>query len=259
MGIKRMVDSSFWTDNKTEDFTPEDKYFMVWLLTNPFTTQLGIYAINIKHSALQLGYSEDTVKYLLERFQDVYGVIIWSKETKEVAVKNYLRHSVIKGGRPVEDCIKKEMSKVKNKNLIYQVFKHIAPREDVNETVRKIINEYKNEIENENDNDNENDVSYHDSYDDSYHDSSKPKKVKHKYGEYNNVLLTDDELSKLKTEYSDYEERIERLSSYIASKGTKYKSHYATIRNWARKDKEQPKKSSYQESIENRMSVVDNW
>jgi Asp-tRNA(Asn)/Glu-tRNA(Gln) amidotransferase C subunit len=86
-----------------------------------------------------------------------------------------------------------------------------------------------------------------------------PKKVKHKYGEYNNVLLTDDELSKLKTEYSDYEERIERLSSYIASKGTKYKSHYATIRNWARKDKEQPKKSSYQESIENRMSVVDNW
>ena len=86
-----------------------------------------------------------------------------------------------------------------------------------------------------------------------------PKKVKHKYGEYNNVLLTDDELSKLKTEYSDYEERIERLSSYIASKGTKYKSHYATIRNWARKDKEQPKKSSYQDSIENRMSVVDEW
>ena len=64
------------------------------------------------------------------------------------------------------------------------------------------------------------------------------KPVKHKYGEYKNVLLTDDELQKLKTEFSDYEDRIERLSSYIASKGTKYKSHYATIRNWARKDAE---------------------
>ena len=65
-----------------------------------------------------------------------------------------------------------------------------------------------------------------------------PKKtVKHKYGEYNNVLLTDDELEKLKTEYSDYEERIERLSSYVASTGKKYKSHYATIRNWARNDR----------------------
>lgn len=68
----------------------------------------------------------------------------------------------------------------------------------------------------------------------------KIKPVKHKYGEYNNVLLTDEELQKLKTEYSDYQERIERLSSYVASTGKSYKSHYATIRNWARKDAEKP-------------------
>lgn len=67
--------------------------------------------------------------------------------------------------------------------------------------------------------------------------SHKPKKpVKHKYGEYANVLLADDELEKLKEAFSDWEERIERLSGYIASTGKAYKSHYATIRNWARKD-----------------------
>lgn len=71
--------------------------------------------------------------------------------------------------------------------------------------------------------------------------SKKTKPVKHKYGEYNNVLLTDDELSKLKAEYSDYAERIENLSCYIASTGKVYKSHYATIRNWARKDAQNPK------------------
>lgn len=66
-----------------------------------------------------------------------------------------------------------------------------------------------------------------------------PKKpIKHKYGEYCNVLLTDDELDKLKTEYPDWYARIERLSSYVASTGKTYKSHYATIRNWARKDAE---------------------
>lgn len=70
----------------------------------------------------------------------------------------------------------------------------------------------------------------------------KSKPVKHKYGEYKNVLLTDDELQKLKTEYSDYEKRIENLSAYVESTGKKYKSHYATIRNWARKDKESGKK-----------------
>ena len=68
-------------------------------------------------------------------------------------------------------------------------------------------------------------------------ESKPPKKVKHKYGEYKNVLLTDEELEKLKNEYPDYLERIERLSSYVESTGKKYKSHYATIRNWARNDK----------------------
>lgn len=67
----------------------------------------------------------------------------------------------------------------------------------------------------------------------------KPKPIKHKYGEYKNVLLTDEELEKLKAEFPlDWEARIENLSNGIASKGYKYKSHYATIRVWARKDAE---------------------
>jgi predicted phage replisome organizer len=69
----------------------------------------------------------------------------------------------------------------------------------------------------------------------------KPKKekpVRHKYGEYNNVLLSDEDMNKLQAEFpTDYEERIERLSSYMASTGKSYKNHLATIRNWARKDK----------------------
>ena len=68
-------------------------------------------------------------------------------------------------------------------------------------------------------------------------DNNNNNNIKHKHGEYKNVLLTDDELAKLKAEYLDWEERIERLSSYVASTGKSYKSHYATIRNWARKDK----------------------
>ena len=73
-----------------------------------------------------------------------------------------------------------------------------------------------------------------------------PKKtVKHKYGEYNNVLLTDEELDKLKDEYIDWQERIENLSSYVASTGKSYKSHYATIRNWARKDTKPVPKATY--------------
>jgi Asp-tRNA(Asn)/Glu-tRNA(Gln) amidotransferase C subunit len=69
----------------------------------------------------------------------------------------------------------------------------------------------------------------------------KPKTVRHKYGMYNNVLLSDADLEKLKTEFVDWEQRIERLSEYIASTGKSYKNHLATIRAWARKDKPQKK------------------
>jgi len=65
----------------------------------------------------------------------------------------------------------------------------------------------------------------------------KEKYIKRKYGSFNNVSLTDEEYQKLKDKFKDYEDKIENLSGYIASKGDKYKSHYATILNWARKEK----------------------
>ena len=65
-----------------------------------------------------------------------------------------------------------------------------------------------------------------------------PKAPRHKYGQYSNVLLSDEDLEKLKSEFSDWEKRIERLSEYMASTGKSYKNHLATIRNWARRDTE---------------------
>ena len=64
-----------------------------------------------------------------------------------------------------------------------------------------------------------------------------PKTKRHKYGMYEQVLLTDEDYEKLKAEFPhDYSERIARLDEYIASTGKRYKNHLATIRAWARKD-----------------------
>lgn len=67
---------------------------------------------------------------------------------------------------------------------------------------------------------------------------STKRETRHKHGEYKNVLLSDSDMQKLKTEFpTDWEERIERLSAYMASTGKSYKNHLATIRNWARRDR----------------------
>ena len=46
-------------------------------------------------------------------------------------------------------------------------------------------------------------------------DKDKKNNIRHKYGEYNNVLLSDGDMEKLQSEFPDWQERIERLSSYI--------------------------------------------
>lgn len=61
-----------------------------------------------------------------------------------------------------------------------------------------------------------------------------PTKTKHKYGEYNNVRLTDDEMSKLNEELGAHivTACITFLDEYIEMKGYKAKSHYLAIKKW---------------------------
>ena len=60
------------------------------------------------------------------------------------------------------------------------------------------------------------------------------KKQKHKYGEFKRVLLTDEELEKLNTEFGEEktQKAITYLDEYIEMKGAKYKSHYLAMRKW---------------------------
>ena len=68
----------------------------------------------------------------------------------------------------------------------------------------------------------------------------KEKPVKHQYGTYQNVLLSDVELQKLQSEFpTDWQERIDNVSGYCRSHGKAYKDYLATIRNWARRDARQ--------------------
>ena len=181
MAVKRIVSTSFWSDSKIDTFSPEDKYFMLYLLTNPHTTQLGIYEFSMKHAAFEMGYSVETVQALLSRFQDRYRIIMYCQDTGEIAIKNYLKHSIVKGGKPVLDCLKKELRQVKSKDLVKFVFS--ANQNSENATVREFIL-YIREIYkyNLNDNDNDNERIVDDSSDDVPSDDvpSEPKKPKRK-------------------------------------------------------------------------------
>jgi hypothetical protein len=71
------------------------------------------------------------------------------------------------------------------------------------------------------------------------------KGLKGKRGEFKNVLLTDEEYSKLCERFTanETDKAVEELSSYMRSKGKSYKDHYATLINWIKRNAEKKPKN----------------
>lgn len=107
-------------------------------------------------------------------------------------------------------------------------------------------NQAENENVNENDTVNENEnVTVNENGGDTEHEQKqKPQKAqqaasppRHRYGQYKNVSLTDADLQTLQEEFpNDWQQRIERVSEYVASSGKTYRNYLAVIRAWAKKD-----------------------
>ena len=94
MAVYRNISMDFWTDSKVvDDFTPEDRYFHIYLLTNPHTNLCGCYEVSLKQIANETGYNTDTVLRLLDRFQTVHQTLEYCKATKEVLILNWYKYN----------------------------------------------------------------------------------------------------------------------------------------------------------------------
>jgi DnaD/phage-associated family protein len=141
----RHVHVSFWQDAKVlEEMTPEDKYFYIYLLTNPNTTQIGIYQITKKQMAFELGYSIESINSLVDRFENAHKVIKYNLQTREMALLNWGKYNLVKGGKPVLDCIEKELREVKDASLIGLVAERIP-----NESIKNLFLRYVNDTSND--------------------------------------------------------------------------------------------------------------
>lgn len=125
-----MVQTEFWRNPiLSEAMTPEDKYFYLYLLTNPYTTQIGIYKITKRQMAFDLGYSIESVHSLMERFIQHHKLIRYNPETRELAIKNWGKDNLHKGGKPIIDCILSELKEVEDLSLIQFVAESIHKQE----------------------------------------------------------------------------------------------------------------------------------
>ena len=116
----RQLHTSFWNDPLVLDLTPEQKYFYIYLLTNPKVLQCGIYEISIRQIAYETGYEQNAVLSLLTHFESI-NKIKYSKKTNEIAIINFLKYNY-SNSPTVKKCIEKDFETVKNKDLISYVY-----------------------------------------------------------------------------------------------------------------------------------------
>ena len=94
MALYRTISLSFWTDAKVVDsFTPEDRYFYLYLFTNPHTNLAGCYEISIRTMVNETGYSKETIERLLVRFVNEHQVIDYFPDTKEILLINWHKYN----------------------------------------------------------------------------------------------------------------------------------------------------------------------
>jgi hypothetical protein len=73
-----------------------------------------------------MGYSLESANALIDRFENHHQVIKYNQETRGVALLNWGKYNLNRGGKPVEDCMRKELKEVKDKNLIHLVAQKVG-------------------------------------------------------------------------------------------------------------------------------------
>lgn len=121
MAVYRQVQINYWHDSFVMELTPEERYFYLYLLTNSETTQSGIFEIHKRMMEMDLGYSRETIDKLIKRFEE-YGKIIYSEETREIMIINWMKYNFINSRNTIL-CINKELKEVKNGDFLNKLYK----------------------------------------------------------------------------------------------------------------------------------------
>ena len=143
MAYYRNISTTFWTDRKVDDdFTPEDKYFYLYLLTNPHTNIAGCYEIGMKQMSRETGYNEETIKRLLNRMQYEHKVIQYDGVTKEVFIINWGKYNWGKSEK-VEKAVLKAAETIKSeilkKNIIGLINNNISNIDIINNNIQNTV------------------------------------------------------------------------------------------------------------------------
>ena len=123
---KRLIDTELWNNEEIiENFTAEDKYFWLYLLTSPHNNICGVFKNSPNLIARDMGLHKDTIVNLLYRFEKMHNLIYTDKETNEVLILNWYKFNWTKSPK-ILTMIEKEILSVKSQEIINALRKRVS-------------------------------------------------------------------------------------------------------------------------------------
>ena len=115
---KRLIDTELWNNEEIiENFTAEDKYFWLYLLTSPHNNICGVFKNSPALIARDMGLHKDTIVNLLYRFEKVHNLIFVDKETNEILILNWYKWNWTRS-EDLMRTINKQMNEIKSKEIL---------------------------------------------------------------------------------------------------------------------------------------------
>lgn len=129
MAVYRSVHLSFWTDSKVaDDFSVSERYFYLYLITNPHTKLCGCYEISKKQMEIESGYDSKTIDKLIKRLSVDHKVILYDFETKEMLIINWFKYNWTTSQKLLS-AVEKELRTIKNQTFKEYVYNKLNGEE----------------------------------------------------------------------------------------------------------------------------------
>lgn len=134
---KRMIDTELWNNEDIiENFTAEDKFFWLYLLTSPHNNICGVFKNSPALIARDMGLHKDTIINLLYRFENIHKLIYTDKDTNEILILNWYKFNWTKSPK-ILSLLEKEQKNIKSdkiKSLLNERINLLFKEKELEET-----------------------------------------------------------------------------------------------------------------------------
>lgn len=121
MAIYRQIHTTFWKDRRVGEWGKDEKLFYIYLLTNDYTTQCGVYEFNHRYAQFELGMDRAEIDQHIQ-FLVSKGRIVYNEKSEELMIVNWLKYNSAASPK-VAAVIDRELREIKTLEFESEVIK----------------------------------------------------------------------------------------------------------------------------------------